>query len=354
MSFLRTAKLLTLHVGKSTGIFHALSRSDWRRNQLLILGYHGVAIDDEHEWSPDLYLTPDQFRSRMQAVKDYGCNVLPLNEALERLENGTLPKCSVVLTFDDGASDFYYRVFPILREFGWPATVYLTSYYSNYNRPVFDTMCSYLLWKRGEGTLDLKGLIDVEGSFDLGSAVQREQASNAIREYARREKFSAQRKDELLTALAARLSVDYEAILSKRLLHIMSPDELRKLVAQGVDIELHTHRHHSPKQREPFMREVGENREFISRFTHAPHHFCYPYGAYDDCHGPWLEEANIVSATTCDPGLATTQSDRYKLPRLVDTSSLQPVELEGWLSGFAKLLPRRVTYVASEIPPYYY
>jgi len=175
-----------------------------------------------------------------------------------------------------------------------------------------------------------------------------------IREYARREKFSAQQKDELLTALAGQLPVDYDAILSKRLLHIMSPDELKELVAAGVDIQLHTHRHHSPTKRESFMLEVGENREFISQFTKLPHHFCYPYGRYADCFGPWLDECNVVSATTCDPGLATNQSDRFKLPRLIDTSSLKPVELEGWISGFANFLPRRPTYVASEIPPYYY
>jgi peptidoglycan/xylan/chitin deacetylase (PgdA/CDA1 family) len=354
MSLLRTAKLLTLHVGKSIGLFQVLSRSDWRKNQLLILGYHGVSIDDEHLWNEDLYITPECFRSRMQALKDFGCNVLPLAEALPRLENGTLPKCSVVLTFDDGPSDFYHKAFPILREFGWPSTVYLTSYYCNYNRPVFDPMCSYLLWKSKAETLDVQGLIDGATSFDLNTPEQREQTSTAIREYARREKFSAQRKDELLTAIAERLSVDYESILSKRILHLVSVDELNALIAEGVDIQLHTHRHYSPQKRDSFMLEVGENRDFISRFTKLPHHFCYPYGAYADCHGPWLKECDVISATTCDPGLATPQSDRYKLPRLVDTASLPTVELEAWISGFSKLLPRRATYVASQIPPHYY
>ena len=91
MSFLRTAKMLTLRTAKSMGVFHALSRSKWRKNQLLILGYHGVSIDDEHLWNRHLYFTPDDFRSRLQALKDYGCNVLSLSEGLERLENGTLP-----------------------------------------------------------------------------------------------------------------------------------------------------------------------------------------------------------------------------------------------------------------------
>ena len=267
MSFLRTAKLLTLRTGKSIGLFQALSRSQWRKNQLLILGYHGVSIDDEHLWNPHLYFTPDDFRSRMQALKDFGCNVLSLSEGLERLESGTLPKCSVVLTFDDGASDFYHRAFPILREFGWPSTVYLTTYYCDYNRPVFDTMLSYLLWKARGGVLDAQGLIDGIASLDLSTAEQRDQASTAIRKYSRQQKFSAQRKDELLTAMAERLSIDYEAILRKRILHLLSADELAKLVAEGVDIQLHTHRHYAPKVRDSFIDEMVENRDFITRLS---------------------------------------------------------------------------------------
>src|SRR5690349_5995613 len=354
MSFLRTAKLLTLRTAKTMGVFHALSRSQWRKDQLLILGYHGVSIDDEHLWNSHLYFTPEEFRSRMQALKDYGCNVLSLSEGLERLENGTLPKCSVVLTFDDGASDFYHRAFPILREFGWPSTVYLTSYYCDYNRPVFDTMLSYLLWKARGRVLDLRGLIDGATSFDLTTDEQRNQANVEIRKFTRREKFSAQRKDELLTAIAQRLSIDYDAILAKRILHLLSEDELAKLVAEGVDIQLHTHRHYAPKVRESFVVEMVENRDFITRFTKLPHHFAYPSGVYADCFFPWLEACDVVSAATCDAGLVTNQSNPYKLPRLVDLSSIPLVELEGWISGFAKFLPRRHEEEANQIPPHYY
>lgn len=354
MSILRSAKLLTLAVGKSIGAFQVLSRSDWRKNHLLILAYHGVSMDDEHLWNSDLYLSPEHFRSRMQALQDYGCNVLPLAEALQRRENGTLPKCSVVLTFDDGASDFYHQALPILREFGWPATVYLTSYYVNYNRPVFDTMCSYLMWKGQGRKLNVTGLMNGTGSLDLSSAPAREAATVALREFTRREKFSARKKDELLTALAERLSIDYQAILSKRILHLLSTDELAKLAAEGVDIQLHTHRHHAPKSRDSFMHELGENRNFITRFTKLPHHFSYPDGEYADCYGPWLDACDVVSATTCEPGLVTNESDPYKLPRVVDTSSLQSIELEGWISGFSNFLPRKAVKAANLIPPHYY
>lgn len=354
MSVLKTAKLLTLNVGKSMGLLQALRRSEWRKQQLLILAYHGVSIDDEHLWNSDLFLSPDQFRRRMQALKDYGCNVLSLPDALEKLWTRTLPTCSVVLTFDDGSADFYSRAFPILQEFGWPATVYLTSYYANYNRPVFDVMCWYLFWKARGKTVNIEGLIDRAASFNLNGAPSWEAASQAIREFSRRQKFSAAQKDQLLYQLAERLDVDYQAILAKRILHLLSSEELAELAKAGVDIQLHTHRHHAPKSRDSFLIELEENKNFITRFTKFPKHFAYPHGIYEACYTPWLGDFKVLSATTCEPGLATKQTDPYKLPRLIDTSSLSLLELEGWISGFSKFLPRKPTKTGSDIPPHYY
>jgi len=332
----------------------AIRLSNWRKNQLLILAYHGVSQDDEHLWNPELFFTPDDFRTRMQLLKDYGCHVLQLSDALQRLWTKTLPPCSVVLTFDDGGCDFYRQAFPILREFGWPATVYLTSYYCNYNRPVFDVMCSYLLWKGRSTKLNLRDVISGSAEFDLESKSNRERTLAAVRLFARHAKFSARQKDELLKLIAERLSIDYERILAKRILHLLSPEEVVELVAEGVDIQLHTHRHHAPQKRESFLVELKENRAFISKFTKLPRHFAYPHGLYEECYADWLSSFGVTSATTCASGLATKYSNPYNLPRLVDTSSLRLLELEGWLSGFAKFFPRKQSREASLIPPFYY
>jgi len=354
MSILRTAKLLTLSAARSLGILEALRRSEWRKNQLLILAYHGVSQDDEHLWNPELFVSPECFADRMQALKEYGCHVLPLNEALEKLWAKTLPPCSVVLTFDDGGCDFYRRAFPILRQFNWPATVYLTSYYSSYNRPVFDVMCSYLLWKGRQRALDTTGLMTKPGIIQLHDSDVRESTAHAIQVFARESKFSAAQKDELLSTIAERLGVDYQTILEKRILHLLSASELTELAAEGVDIQLHTHRHYAPTTREYFLAELEENRKTIVQFTKVPHHFSYPNGLYAEHFDEWLGSLEVYSATTCEPGLATNSSNHYKLPRLIDTSSLELVELEAWISGFSKFLPRKRIAVSPHIPPFYY
>ena len=207
MSILRSAKLLTLNVGKSIGVFQVLSRSEWRKNHLADPCVSRCFARRRTPLEPGSLRQPGIFSHAHAGAERLRCNVLPLTEALQQLEDGTLPQCSVVLTFDDGASDFYHRAFPILREFGWPATVYLTSYYCNYNRPVFDTMCSYLLWKGRGREVDVQNLIDGVRSLDLRSASGIEAATVAIREFSRRERFTAKKKDALLTAIAERLSL---------------------------------------------------------------------------------------------------------------------------------------------------
>jgi peptidoglycan/xylan/chitin deacetylase (PgdA/CDA1 family) len=339
---LKTFKQATLGTLKTSGVFSLVDKSRWRQDRLLILAYHGISLDDEHQWDPSLYMTPDCFRRRMQLVKDSDCTVLPLDEAVRSLYSGDLPEKCVALTFDDGNYDFYKAAQPILREFGFPVTVYLTTYYSHYRKPVFDVICSYLLWKGRSARLDLRTITGQEMTVDLSDDRLRASTAAGLRKFAGDKKLSAEEKDSLAASIAALLKIDYGASCAKRLLHILSPDEVKTLAQEGVDFQLHTHRHRTPRERRRFLREIDENRNSIYAMTGAlPSHFCYPSGVYDETFLPWLEETGIASATTCDVGFATRQSHPLLLPRLLDTSALSDIEFQGWLSGVSAALPRR-------------
>ena len=114
---LKKLKQGTLGTLQTSGVFRLVENSRWRQNRLLILAYHGISLDDEHQWDPSLYMTPDCFRRRMQLLKDSNCTVLPLAEAVHSLYQQDLPERCVALTFDDGTYDFYKEARPILREF---------------------------------------------------------------------------------------------------------------------------------------------------------------------------------------------------------------------------------------------
>jgi peptidoglycan/xylan/chitin deacetylase (PgdA/CDA1 family) len=340
---LKQFKRAALNSLKTSGLFSVVRNSRWRSQRLLILAYHGISLDDEHEWDASLYMSAELFKRRMQLLKNSNCTVLPLAEAVERLYAGDLPERCVALTFDDGNYDFYKEAHPIIQEFGFPVTVYLTTFYSEYNKPVFDVVSSYLIWKGKGARLDFKTITGDAFALDLSDDGARARAVDELRRFAHANKLSAEEKDSLMAAVAKQLKIDYDALRARRLLHVLSPAEVKTLAIDGVDIQLHTHRHRTPMNRSLFLREIEDNRKSIQAMTGASNvsHFCYPSGVYDEAFLPWLEEAGVVSATTCVTGFASRQSNPLLLPRLLDVSGLSAIEFEGWLTGVSAALPRR-------------
>src|SRR5258708_7024255 len=267
MTMLKKFKQAALKSLKSAGVSTLVHNSRWRRKRLLILAYHGVALSDEHLFNGSQFISTDLFRDRLELLRSSRCAVLPLDEAVERLYADDLPDRAVAITFDDGLSDFYRRAFPLIKEFDIPVTLYLTTFYSHYQRPVFDLMCSYLLWKGRRNVLDLRPLTGQDLRTDLRELDVREAALKQIHAFARGQKLSADEKDVFASSLAAHLQVDYESLLDQRTMHNFTSDEVVQLAAAGIDVQLHTHRHRTPKDRQLFLKEIEDNRKSIQEMT---------------------------------------------------------------------------------------
>ena len=342
MTMLKKFKQAALRSLKSAGVSTLVHNSRWRRQRLLILAYHGIALSDEHLFNGSQFISADLFRDRLELLKRSKCAVLPLGEAVERLYANDLPDRAVAITFDDGLSDFHRRAFPLIKEYDVAVTLYLTTFYTHYQRPVFDLMCSYLLWKGRENVLDLKQLTGQDLKTNLQGLDAREAALAQIRAFGRVQKLSAEEKDAFAASLAAHLQVDYQALLERRTMHNLTPDEVGELSAGGIDVQLHTHRHRTPLDRQLFLREIEDNRKSIQEMTDRnPTHFCYPSGVYDLKFLPWLREAGVISATTCESGFASRSSNDLLLPRFLDNATLSPIEFESWLTGVSAALPQR-------------
>jgi peptidoglycan/xylan/chitin deacetylase (PgdA/CDA1 family) len=335
----RRIRISLLRQLKAAGIFAGVRHSRWRQRRLLILCYHGLALDEENLWEPALFLTAARLRDRLEMLKQGGYHVLPLSEALERLHRGDLPPRSVALTFDDGTYDFYRLAYPLLKEYGFPATIYQTTHYCSRPMPVFNLICSYMLWKKRAGTLAAAPAIGIPRDIPLDSRQAREMAMRQVWAFADGQDFSTEQKNELAAELARLLGVDYPELLRQRILQLMTPGEIAELAAAGLSFELHTHRHRMPRDRHLFEREIRDNRDAIESITRIrPTHFCYPGGDYEPLFLPWLAAQGVRSATTCEPGLSSKGSEPLLLPRFVDTTGQTPLEFESWLTGVGALL----------------
>jgi peptidoglycan/xylan/chitin deacetylase (PgdA/CDA1 family) len=338
---LRPIRHAVFKLQRSSGFFRFVAASKWRRDRLLILCYHGISRSDEHLWRPSLYMQPEILRQRFEILTRESYNVLPLGEGLLRLQAGELPARSVVITFDDGGYDFYAEAFPLLKSYGFPATVYQTTYYGDYQKPIFNLVCSYILWKRRDKVLHCGKELGLDEPLDLRTEASRAQIVRTLVLNAEADNLAAAQKNELGARLAQLLDVSYDQIVASRIFQLMNPSERSELAAAGVDFQLHTHRHRTPIDQNLFRQEIQDNRRALRELGNKAIHFCYPSGVYRPEFQSWLQAENVVSATTCDAGLAARQSNPWLLPRLVDTSSRTEIEFEAWLTGLPFLLKGR-------------
>jgi peptidoglycan/xylan/chitin deacetylase (PgdA/CDA1 family) len=113
-----------------------------------ILMYHSIS-DDPEPGVPPYYKTntsPAVFRQHMQFLADHGYRTISLDELVEKLRTAHHASFSnsqlstpnhqlVAITFDDGFRDFYTEAFPVLKQHGFTATMFLPTAFIRDSRP---------------------------------------------------------------------------------------------------------------------------------------------------------------------------------------------------------------------------
>ncbi len=85
----------------------------------VILMYHSV--NDNNVF---FTVGPDEFQRQMKYLKKNNYQIIGLSDLVNK---SSLSNKSVVLTFDDGYYDNYSNVFPVLKKYNFPATIFLTT-----------------------------------------------------------------------------------------------------------------------------------------------------------------------------------------------------------------------------------
>lgn len=92
-----------------------------------ILGYH-----DFSETLPEtaMRIRTSKFRTQMETIRQLGIKVITMDDFIAwKKGERDIPQKSILLTLDDGWKSVYTDAYPILKEFGYPYTLYL---YKNY------------------------------------------------------------------------------------------------------------------------------------------------------------------------------------------------------------------------------
>ncbi len=97
-----------------------------------ILMYHHINSIVAKNDKPKLYVDERLFEKEMKYLADNGYSTITLDDLTGALINKkSLPKKSIILTFDDGNLDFYRKAFPVLKKYKLKAAIFVVTNWIN-------------------------------------------------------------------------------------------------------------------------------------------------------------------------------------------------------------------------------
>mgnify|MGYP000308323005 FL=1 len=115
--------------------------------KVLILNYH--KIDNTFI---SLAVRPDDFDTQMKYLSENGYHTISPDELYDSLAGtGELPDNPVMITFDDGYEDNYVNAYPILKKYGFKATIFVVTSFLDKNKK------GYMSWDQAR-EMDANGI----------------------------------------------------------------------------------------------------------------------------------------------------------------------------------------------------
>ncbi|MFV8165920.1 polysaccharide deacetylase family protein [Mycobacterium sp. 134] len=302
------------------------------RRRLAILTFHGI---EQEPLSPACWHVLDvaSLRLQLEYMRRH-FTVLPLDEALERMRDGTLPDRAAVLTFDDGTRNLATHAAPVLRELHMPAAVFLTTGPMGSD----ETLWPDRLWLAFAGTT--AGEVDLPDAglpgYPLRTAADRgiayAQAVVRLKDFPDTERVD--RLNTLVTRLGQAENTDPGPF------RLLSWDEARALTTDGlVTLYPHsvTHPILSRCSDEKVDHEITDSCAALERETgKAPTIFAYPNGRaqdFDERAKAVLRRNGVRWALSTSYGFADATSDPLALPRISIGGNLSWAGFQVLVSG---------------------
>jgi peptidoglycan/xylan/chitin deacetylase (PgdA/CDA1 family) len=279
------------------------------QRSLAVVNYHRVLARPD----PLLDTEPDVATFHWQMALLAECfNVMPLYDALRALDEGRLPPRTVCVTFDDGYRSVHDLALPILRKFGLPATVFVTSgFVGSGAGNMWNDRIIHVVQSLPAGTLDLRD-IGLE-CYALDSLDARKHTAQRLIEAGKY--LPPRERDSLVARLDHMSGVDHHALM-------LTPEMLVMLERNGVDIGAHTISHPilTSLDDDSARAEIATGKRQLEALVGKPVRlFAYPNGKvgqdFDARHVEMVRQAGFFAAFTTAVGAITGDQDRFQLPR---------------------------------------
>ncbi len=304
----QTARLVvaaTLHYSGALALWRIFLRGVLRRRDVCVLGLHRVLSEEERRRSnsaPAMVVSETTFEKVLEYLHHHFrfilLDALLLPDGMDA--TGKKPFCAI--TFDDGWRDTYSNAFPLLKKYGTPATVLVTT-----------------------------GAVGTKGGFWI--------------ERLRRSGIPAEAKEALPRELGPEpdVSVVVEWLKhmpieqrERHLRRILGPEagdgksgendamltwsQVAEMSREGVEIGAHTVNHPLLvyEDNETVERELEESKRAIEERLRKPvRAFAYPNGDWDERVRSGVVRAGYLCAFTTRTGWFRPEGDFHTIPRIL-------------------------------------
>jgi peptidoglycan/xylan/chitin deacetylase (PgdA/CDA1 family) len=239
--------------------------------------------------------------------------VISLRQMVDELQDPDRTGQAVAITFDDGYLGTYTEAFPVLKEYGLPATVYLAAGAVESGEILWYDRLFLRFQKAGS---DLTVMLDKPRTYRFGCFGERIDAAQEAVMYLRT--LPDSEREAWCDDFARRIPLSASEVRGA----MMTWEQARAMQRDGICFGTHTMTHPvvSRLGAAALRRELGGSKALIeTRLNCAAKDFAFPFGKPSDC-GSEANEAlaglGYQTATTSIVGVNRTGADLFRLRRL--------------------------------------
>jgi peptidoglycan/xylan/chitin deacetylase (PgdA/CDA1 family) len=305
---------------QSCGVF-SLSRA-LSADLARVLMYHNFCGPNATD--PDA-LNVEGIRRQFEYLRRH-FQVVPLLDLAERLASGRkFDRCSVALTIDDGRRSCYEFLFPLMKEFNFPATFFVVSSFIRGEDWIWTDKVLWLSEQSRPPNELAPGKLD--GVF---------RSLNRMR---------PEERNARIEAMASSLNKSGGVTIPKSAPAKYSPcswSELREMAdSRLMEIGSHTVTHpilSSVTDEESFEELTRSRAQIEQGVDRSVRSFCFPNGMPGDFRPSQVRQvadAGYDCSVIAQFGMVGNSSDRYQLPRIGMARKRSAEQIAKYLDGFA-------------------
>lgn len=283
--------------------------------KIIILMYHGITKHHDPLTNFDFkHVEAQKFKEQLHYLKKQ-YSIISLDDFLRGTlhKNVRLPKNPVVLTFDDGYTNCYTQLFPLLKEEKIPATIFLPTQYISSGEIAWYDVVTYCIAKTKKPMISLN-----KKKFLLNNDRQKIAAITELK----KEIALCNNYQGVVHTIMRETGVSPHNCHNENFT-FLTWDQCREMSQHGIAFGAHSVTH-------PFMtllktkeidQEVVRSKKIIEQKLRKPcKAFSYPFGDHNALTKECLISVGYHCGLTTRYGKNTQHTDTYALKRIVITN----------------------------------